>query len=64
MTKIVKKKVPAKTWEDPIVAELHAVRQAHAKKFNFDLDAIFRDFKDFEQKIKERRAERSKKKLA
>ena len=64
MTRVVKKKLPAKTWEDPIVAELHAVREAHAKKFNYDLDAIFKDFKNYEQKLKERRAERSKKKLA
>jgi hypothetical protein len=47
-----------------VVAELHAVREAHAKKFNYDLDAIFKDFKKYEQKLKELRAERSKKELA
>ena len=30
--------------EDPIVAEVRAARDAHAKKFNYDLDAIFEDF--------------------
>jgi len=30
-------------WEDPIVAEVRAVREAHARKFNYDLDAIFND---------------------
>ena len=30
-------------WEDPIVEEVRAVRDAHAKKFDYDLDAIFKD---------------------
>ncbi len=32
-----------KEWEDPIVAEIHAIREAHAKRFNYNLDAIFQD---------------------
>ena len=32
-------------WNDPIVAEVRQVREAHAAKFNFDLDAIFADLK-------------------
>ena len=64
MTKAGKKKAPTKAWEDPIVAEIHAVREAHAKKFNYDLDAIFNDFKKYEKKLKEQRAERPKKKPA
>jgi hypothetical protein len=35
-----------------------------AKKFSYDLDPIFKDFKDYEQKLKELRAESSKGKLA
>ena len=35
---------------DPIVDEVRRVRDAHAAMFNFDLDAIFRDIKDQEQK--------------
>lgn len=31
--------------EDPIVAEVQKVRQEHAKKHGYDLDAIFRDLK-------------------
>jgi hypothetical protein len=62
--KIEKKKISTKPWDDPIVAELHAIREAHAKKFNYDLDAIFTDIKEYEKKIKEQRAERSKKKPA
>lgn len=32
-----------KEWEDPIVAEVRATRDAYAKKFNYDLDAMFED---------------------
>lgn len=37
-------------WSDPIVAEIHAIREAYAKRFNYDLDAIFRDLKEQEKK--------------
>lgn len=30
---------------DPIVEEIRAVRDAHAAKFNYDLNAIFADLK-------------------
>ena len=29
---------------DPIVEEIHKIREAHAARFNFDIDAIFDDF--------------------
>ena len=32
-------------WNDPIVEEIRAVRNAHAKKFNYDLKAIAADLK-------------------
>ena len=35
---------------DPIVDEVRAIRDAHAARFNYDLDAIFRDIKDQERK--------------
>jgi hypothetical protein len=35
---------------DPIVDEVRRVRDAHAAKFNYDLDAIFRDIKEQEMK--------------
>ena len=38
---------------DPIVDEIRRIREAQAAKFNFDLDAIFRDLK-----LKERRSDR------
>ncbi len=37
-------------WEDPIVEEVRRVRDAYAKQFNYDLDAIYRDLKAKEQK--------------
>ncbi len=35
---------------DPIVDEVRRVRDAHAAKFNYDLDAIFQDVKEQEKK--------------
>lgn len=35
---------------DPIVAEIRKFRDAHAKRFNYDLDAICEDFKSHQQK--------------
>lgn len=34
---------------DPIVDEVRRVRDAHAARFNYDLDAIFQDIKKREQ---------------
>ena len=28
-------------WEDPIVEEVRQIRDAYAKQFNYDLDAIY-----------------------
>jgi hypothetical protein len=36
-------------WDDPIVAEVRKTREAHAARFNCDLDAIYRDLKSKEQ---------------
>jgi hypothetical protein len=35
-----------KNWEDPIVAEVRAIRDANSHKFNYDLKAIFQDLID------------------
>ena len=35
---------------DPIVDEVRRVRDAHAARFNYDLDAIFQDIKEGEKK--------------
>ena len=39
-------------WNDPIVEEVRAVRNAHAEKFNYDLKAIAADFKKQQKKSK------------
>lgn len=36
-------------WEDPIVAEVRKIREAHAVQFNYDLKAIYQDLKQQEQ---------------
>ena len=35
---------------DPIVEEVRRVRDSHAARFNYDLDAIFQDIKEQEKK--------------
>ena len=35
--------------KDPIVEEIRYFRDEHAKKFNYDLDAICEDFKQHQQ---------------
>jgi hypothetical protein len=39
-----------KPLNDPIVDEVRRVRDEHAARFNYDLDAIFRDIKEQEKK--------------
>lgn len=39
-----------KVFEDEIIAEVRAIREAHAAKFNYDLDAIFADIKMSQKK--------------
>ena len=31
-------------WEDEILEELYRIREAHAKAFNYDFEAIFADW--------------------
>jgi hypothetical protein len=37
-------------WRDPIVEEVRAIRDAYAKKFNHDIEAIYRNLKEQESK--------------
>lgn len=39
-----------KIFEDEIITEVRAIREAHAAKFNYDLDAIFADIKISQEK--------------
>jgi hypothetical protein len=43
-------------YRDEIVAEVRAVREANAARFNYDLDEIFKDLKAKEQMHPERLA--------
>lgn len=36
-------------WEDPIVNEIRKIREIHAARFNYDLQAIYRDLKKQEK---------------
>ena len=36
-------------WKDIIVEEIRQEREAYAAKFNYDLEAIYRDLKEKEQ---------------
>ncbi len=40
--------------KDPIVAAVRRVRERHAAKFNYDLDAICRELKEQERKGRRR----------
>ena len=37
-------------WRDSIVEEVRTARQAYAKRFNYDLEAIYRDLKEQEKR--------------
>jgi hypothetical protein len=39
-----------KAMNDPIVDEVRRIRDAHAARFSYDLDAIFQDIKEREKK--------------
>ena len=39
-------------WKDEIVEEVRQTRDAYAARFNYDLDAIYKDLKDKEHKSK------------
>ena len=38
------------TWSDPIVDEVRRAREAYAARFNYDLQAIYRDLKEQEKR--------------
>lgn len=39
-------------WKDRIVEEVRKVREEHAAKFRYDIDAIYRDLKKQEKRSK------------
>ena len=58
MPKTTKKKDNKKTWSDPIVDEIRGIREAHAKKFNYDMEAIVEDLKEYERMLKKKKVSR------
>ncbi len=50
-------------WNDPIVEEVRAARDAHAKKFNYDLRAIAADLEKQQTKGKRKVVTLSPKKV-
>ncbi|MBF0605066.1 MAG: hypothetical protein HQL07_15420 [Nitrospirae bacterium] len=36
-------------WKDPIVEEIRKIRDEHAARFNYDLEAIYKDIKRLEE---------------
>lgn len=38
-----KDEVHTEPWRDPIVEEIHRIREEYAASFNYDLEAMFRD---------------------
>ncbi|NES96961.1 MAG: hypothetical protein F6K32_17335 [Desertifilum sp. SIO1I2] len=37
-------------WQDEILEEIHCTREKHAKSFNYDLDAMFEDWRNKQAK--------------
>ena len=50
--------------KDPIVEEIRRFRDAHARRFNYDLDAICEDFKSHQKKCGHRLARLHPRKLS
>ncbi len=48
-------------WEDPIVSEVRAVREELARKFDFDLGAIFADLRKRQSALGSRLVRRQRK---
>ena len=49
-----------KTWESPIVLEVRKVKERLAAKFNYDIDAMFRDLREREKSSGRRYVDLSK----
>lgn len=41
-------------WNDPLIEELHQIRERHGRKFDYDVDKIYEDLiKQENERIKE-----------
>jgi hypothetical protein len=50
-----------RAWNDPMVDEIHKIREAYLERFNYDMDAIYRDLKERERQSGRVIADRSQK---
>jgi hypothetical protein len=50
-------------FKDPFIEELHKIREAYARRFGFDLDAMVKDLKKKEQHHKDRLAPAGKRRV-
>lgn len=41
-------------WRDQIIEELHKIREEYATQFNFDINAICKDFQEKRHKVGEK----------
>lgn len=39
-------------WNDPIVEEIHKIREQHAAKFNYDLRAIVKEYQKLQKQTR------------
>ena len=47
-------------WEDPIVSEVRCIREDLAARFDFDVDAIFADFRQKQKALRSRLVRRER----
>lgn len=51
-------------WQDPIVAEVRKIREAHAAEYNYDLRAIYAALKKAEEQSQRPKVSFSPKRIA
>ena len=51
-------------WQDPIVEEVRQAREAYAAQFNYDLQAMFRDLKEQEERNQAKKVSFTPKRIA
>ena len=51
-------------WQDPIVEEVRQAREAYAARFNYDLQAMFHDLKEQEERNQAKKVSFAPKRIA
>lgn len=55
MSSTKKKNPEKKRWTDPFVAEVRQIRDEHARRFDYDIDAVFEDILKNQKESKRQR---------